>query len=136
MSQINTHNYRLKNSKRHPNTLITRVPVSYLKWMINVDHQEADYAKAELERRGTTTPTLDVSNHAIDRVSLHSLKTWERTRNEDEGLASWLHRMAQEALEHNDTQNGKFIHQGMALVFEMDGEWPVLKTVMRYKEKQ
>ena len=133
MSQLNTHNYVLKNSVRHGGKLITRVPVSYLKWMVNISHTEAKYAKAELERRGTTTPTLDLSGHAIDRASMNCLDQWRRCRNKDEGIYSWLVRMAQEALEAKDMHKGKFVHQGMMFAIERDGEWPVVKTVMRYE---
>jgi hypothetical protein len=109
----------------------TRIPVSYLKWMVNVDHTHADIAEAELERRGTVTPTIEVSGHSIDRASLSCLKLWQLTRKKDEGIHAWLIRLAQGALDSVEGEiDGKILHMGMKFVFEADGVWPVLKTVM------
>ena len=66
---INTHGMVMPIG-RHAGTPITRLPVSYLLWMDQSAHSMANVARAELKRRGTTRPTLDVSNHAIDRASL------------------------------------------------------------------
>jgi len=135
MPDIDTHNLRVDFGK-HAGELYTRLPVSYLKWMVNVSHSRADIAKAELERRGTVTPDLDVSGHAIDRASLSCRKIWHETRGDDEGLHAWLVRMAAEALEKDDVDDkGRHRHNGMLLAFEQDGNWPVLKTVMRDKRK-
>lgn len=115
---------------RHRGERWTRLPVSYLKWLVNAGARHADRAQAELDRRGTTTPDLDVSNHAIDRASLRCRKIWHETRGE--GLASWLCRMAAEAREHGTAQgDDRWLYKGMILVFEESGAWPVLKTVMR-----
>jgi len=133
MPDINTHNLRVDFGK-HAGELYTRLPVSYLKWMVNVSHSRAEIAKAELERRGTVTPDLEVSGHAIDRASLSCRKIWHETRGGDEGLHAWLVRMAAEALEKADVDDkGRHQHNGMLLAFEQDGNWPVLKTVMRDK---
>jgi hypothetical protein len=35
---LNTHGYMMKRG-RHKDQLITRVPVNYLKWMVNVGHE-------------------------------------------------------------------------------------------------
>lgn len=116
---------------KHKGTLYTRIPVAYLKWMVNVDHTCADIAKAELERRGSVTPELEISGHAIDRASLTCLKLWQLTRTEGEGLNAWLIRLSQGALDSvNGVVEGKILFMGMKFVFEMDGVWPVLKTVM------
>lgn len=130
-----THGYTLKNG-RHAGMLITRVPVSYLKWMVNAKHTEARYAQAELDRRGTVTPTLEVSGHAIDRASQCCLDHWRAQRQEDEGLHAWLVRVSTEALAVGTPRGEKIIHAGMRFVFERDGVWPVLKTVMRDKEER
>lgn len=126
---INTHGY-IMPSGRHAGTPITRVPVNYLTWMVGAHHSLAEVARAELKRRGTTLPTIDISHHAIDRASLQCRRTWHETKNPDEGIASWLHRMAAEALKTKPDDKGRRMYAGMKFAFEMDGEWPVLKTVM------
>lgn len=126
----NTHNVECDFGK-HKGTLYTRMPVSYLKWMVNCSHSRARFAEAELQRRGTTTPDLDVSGHAIDRASLRCRKVWHETRGENEGLHSWLCRMAAEAREHGTAQgDDRWLYKGVVFVFEEGGAWPVLKTVM------
>lgn len=129
---MNTHNLTC-DFGRHKGTLYTRMPISYLQWMINSNHSQAKIAAAELERRGTTTPSLDISGHAIDRASLRLLSQWrEEGAPNDEGLNSWLSRVAAEALEKKIKDNkGCYLHNGIKFVFEEDGVWPVLKTVMR-----
>ena len=134
MTDINTHNYTMSNGK-HKGELITRLPVSYLKWMVCIRHAEAAYAQAELDRRGTTTPDMDISGHAIDRASQCCLEIWKSTREGNEGLNAWLIRMAAAALSEGVEHNGKRIHAGMQFAFKTDGVWPVLMTVMRAKEK-
>ena len=119
---------------RHKGTLYTRMPVSYLKWMVNSGHSRVRFAEAELQRRGTTTPDLDISGHAIDRASLSCRKTWHETRGKDEGLHAWLCRVAREALDAGKVNGkGRHVHLGIQFAFEMDGVWPVLKTVMPAK---
>lgn len=133
-NEINTHNL-ICDFGKHKGQPYTRLPVSYLKWMINERHSKADIASAELERRGTTTPDLDISGHAIDRVSLSCRKIWHEDRAKDEGLHAWLVRVASEALELKSIDDkGRYHHKGMKFAFEQDGCWPVLKTVMREKD--
>lgn len=131
MSEIDTHGMVIDVGK-HNGTPYTRLPVSYLSWMVNSHHSRADIAAAELKRRGTVTPTLDISGHAIDRASLTCRKIWHETRREEEGLHAWLVRMSKEAREANDVDDkGRYKYNGMKFAFEQDGVWPVLKTVMR-----
>ena len=49
---INTHGMVIGFGK-HKGELYTRVPVSYLFWMVNVEHQDAATAQAEIDRRGS-----------------------------------------------------------------------------------
>ena len=133
---VDTHNYRMAIG-RHKDELITRVPVSYLKWLANTPaHREHEFGKAELARRGTVTPTLEVSGHAIDSASLRLRKTWHETASSPkEGLHAWLCRRAAEAWEqrHEIAASGGevlVVHDGIKWVFEFSGVWPVLKTVM------
>ena len=133
MGDINTHGM-ICDFGKHSGTPYTRLPVSYLRWMVNVRHSRADIAQAELDRRGTTVPDLDISGHAIDTASLRVRRTWHETRRKDEGLHSWLCRVSAEALAAAEPdEDGRCYHLGMKLVFEMDGVWPVLKTVMPAK---
>ena len=121
---------------RHKGTLYTRMPVGYLKWMVNSRHSQVRFAEAELQRRGTTTPDLDVSGHAIDRASLRCRKAWHQTGHENEGLHSWLCRMAGDARQLGTREGERLRYAGMVFVFEEDGVWPVLKTVMPAKTRE
>lgn len=133
MSAINTHGL-LVDFGKHKGQPYTRLPVSYLLWMVNSDHSRKDIAEAELARRGTVRPDLDISGHAIDRASLSLRKVWHQSRNEDEGLHAWLVRMSTEAIKANQRdEQGRYYHNWMRFVFEMDGCWPVLKTIMPAK---
>lgn len=126
---INTHGL-VVDFGRHKDELYTRVPVNYLLWMVNTGHSRANIARAELDRRGTALPTLDISGHAIDRASLTCRKIWHQTAiDADEGLHAWLVRIATAALKENvrDDQ-GRYYYNGLRFVFQMDGAWPVLKT--------
>ncbi len=134
MTEIDTHNL-ICDFGRHRGEPYTRMPVSYLKWMVNENHSRKAIAEAELQRRGTTTPALDLSGHAVDRASLFCRDIWHKTRRADEGLHSWLARMAEEALQQAPDEKGRHVHHGMKFAFEKDGCWPVLKTVMRASKK-
>lgn len=119
---------------RHKEVLWTRCPVGYLKWMVNEPTMAAErktIAAAELARRGTATPDLEVSGHAIDRASLNCRKTWHETKREGEGIYTWLCRVAREALDGGKVDDkDRHHHLGMKFAFEHGAEWPVLKTVM------
>ena len=136
MSEINTHGM-VCDFGRHKGTPYTRLPVSYLTWMVNISHSRADVAQAELDRRGTVVPELDVSGHAIDRASLNCRKIWHNTSRKDEGLHAWLCRISQEALELSPpNEDGQCFYLGLKLCFEVNETWPTLKTVMPSKDKQ
>jgi hypothetical protein len=126
---INTHGVTMQNG-RWAGQLITRVPVSYLKWMVQCGHGQAELARAELTRRGTVTPSLEISGHAVDRASLRCRAIWHETaRDQEEGLHAWLVRISTEALaQARPDHEGVVYYLGMKLVFE-PGEWPVLKTI-------
>lgn len=129
---MNTHGLRIQNSKRHAGELFTRIPASYLKWMAQANHPEAEIAQAELDRRNIVTPEIDVSGHSIDSASNRLLGTWTSTRQGEEGLHAWLCRISLEAYRSGEPdEGGNIIHNGIRFVFAKDGKWPVLKTVMR-----
>lgn len=132
--EMNTHNL-ICDFGKHRGIPYTRVPASYLKWMVSAAHPLSDIAQAELTRRGTTTPDMDISGHAIDRASISCRKIWHQTRREEEGLHSWLARVAREAMDAGQVNaKGRHEYIGMQFAFEMDGAWPVLKTVMRARD--
>lgn len=128
---LNTHGVTLTFG-RHKGELLTRVPINYIKWMINENAPQADLARAEFERRGDTMPQVELSGHAIDRASLRVLAVWQKTRHEEEGLYSWLSRVTLEAIRGGERlENGNIGYMGMKFVIEPGQEYPVLKTIMK-----
>lgn len=129
---IETHNLIVDFGK-HKGERWTRVPIGYLKWLINEGTPWAPIAKAELERRGgVIDPSVVISGHAIDRASLRCVKIWEGTRlHNNEGLYAWLHRMATEALEHDKTTRDltNIRYRGMQFSFDHGEVFPTLKSV-------
>ena len=132
---MNTHGM-ICDFGKHEDVPYTRIPVSYLKWMVNSNHSRKIIAQAELDRRGTVTPDMEISGHAIDRASLSCRDIWHGTSSKDEGLHAWLTKVAQNALKKGKKdKKGRYRYLGMMFAFTQDGVWPVLKTVMRDKEK-
>jgi hypothetical protein len=130
-NSINPHGQTLSFGK-HKGELITRVPISYLRWMINQKTKQWELAKAEFERRGDTMPLVELSGHAIDNASIRCRKIWHETKREDEGLYTWLQRVTLEALELGEKlENGKIRYLEMKFVIEQGAEFPCLKTIMR-----
>jgi hypothetical protein len=139
---VNTHGLRIDFGK-HKGELFTRLPVSYLRWMINEGTKQCEIAKAEFERRGDTMPKVELSGHAIDNASLRVRKIWHETRTENEGIYSWLERMVLEAIKCGDVVDHgakageltaqKIIYNGMKFVIAEGEEFPALKTIMRIK---
>lgn len=109
----------------------TRIPVSYLLYLVNSKHSQAEIAEAELKRRGTVKPDMDISGHAIDRASQQLIGRWTETRMPNEGLHAWLVRMATAARAHGRVKNERYIYEGMRFAFQEGEEWPVLVTVMK-----
>jgi len=132
VSGINPHGVTMDFGK-HKGELITRVPVSYLRWMINEKTPQSEVAKAEFERRGDTMPKVELSGHAIDNASLRVRKIWHETRNKDEGLYSWLQRMTLEAIAQGATIGDRIHYKGMKFCIAEGEEFPTLKTIMRNK---
>jgi hypothetical protein len=145
VTEINTHNLIVTFGK-HRGERWTRIPVSYLVWLVNERGAHAGIAQAELDRRGYTPPSdLQISDHAIDRASLRCRHIWHQTaKNEDEGIVSWLKRMTNEAIEKGKVlyqEEGErgltkaFWYRGLKLVVIFGGIYPTLKTVMVGKEE-
>lgn len=133
MEKINTHNLIVEFGK-HKGERWTRLPISYLKWLVNQPGcQWKKIAQAELDRRGITTPTeLEVSGHAIDSASLRVRRIWHKTRRGNEGLYSWLYRVGNEALKKSEEEVVE--HIGIKFVFTYGEYYPTLKTVKPVKK--
>lgn len=110
----------------------TRVPVPYLKWMVQAEHSHARFAEAELARRGTSPEGngIHISGHAIDRFSLRRLNLWHEYRQEEEGIHAFLIRVSLEALETVEPRREKYHHLGMTLAIDTSMAEPILKTVL------
>jgi len=129
-SQINPHDKLIEFGK-HKGERFTRLPVSYLRWMINEKTPQNEIAKAEFERRGDTMPKINLTGHAIDNASLRVRKIWHETRGNDEGLYSWLQRMTLEAIAQGATIGDCVHYKGMKFCIAKGDEFPTLKTIMR-----
>jgi len=122
---------------RHKGQPFTRVPLSYLQWMVNVDplHSQRTIAVAELQRRGCVgTPSCTITPHAIDRASIRCWKTFRDTRQRipgygPEGLHMWLSRLVDEALKTTAVAQNTYIIHGLKMIIQCGVEWPVLVTV-------
>lgn len=149
-------------------TLLTRVPVSYLRWAItqqiearqplpdirpvprSVPFHEA--AAAELQRRGERVFEVEISAHAVDRLSQSGLEVWQRQRGETtsgapEGIYSFLERVLAEIVQTDDRvvwalreaeETGKPAqvetqYLGLKWVIQTDLALPFLLTVMPAK---
>lgn len=136
MSKPNTHNEVLTFG-RHKGERWTRIPIGYLKWILNEMPKESEawqMADAELERRGDTMPSeVEISNHAIDKASLRVRKAWHNDRGQDEGLYSWLQRICSEVLS-DDSKPERRRYKGCVLIFTYGNFFPTLKTVMNDKK--
>jgi len=126
---LNTHNVRIESGK-HAGELYTRLPVSYLRWMVSVHHGSAALAQAELDRRGTQNPTMDISGHAMDRLSVHALHVYQADCTHGEGIHSWLLRVATEAFHGNPIEPGRYAWGPLILCIDETTAWPVVKTVL------
>ena len=139
VAKPNTHNVLIEFGK-HRGERWTRLPLSYLKWILNEMSKDSEawaMADAELERRGDTMPTeVEVSNHAIDKASLRVRRLWHEDRGENEGLYSWLVRISTEALATKNKQgeqNERLNYKGCKLIFTYGNFYPTLKTVLNDK---
>lgn len=133
---VDTHHITIKFGK-HKGERWTRIPVSYLRWILN-NHEfngryERKIAEAEWKRRGAVMPDIEVSGHAIDRASMRCLAVWEGDRLSNEGLHTWLMRVSKEAMKLGSVVGEKIEYKGMRFVFVQGVEFQCLKTVMRMK---
>ena len=137
--EINTHGMQIGFGK-HEGELYTRLPISYLRWMLNNRTKEWEYAEAELSRRGHSQSVhdIEISSHAVDRASCYAWKAFRRRRNDGEGLYSWLAREALWLLENEaiDDKGRMKLESGLYFVISLDLVQPVLKTVISERNKK
>lgn len=122
----------------------TRVPLAFLRWCVNQLNDPAKtLAELELKRRGATnyTVAIELSAHSIDRASVQLYDVWQATREENEGLHTWLAKTAKEAYDYlgiesfDEASNGErsqdveTCRNGIKYVFMIGRYYPVLKTV-------
>lgn len=133
VEEQNTHG-QIVTFGKHKGERWTRIPVSYLRWLTNESETWRGMALSELKRRGTTLDSkIELSGHALDRASLNCRRIWHQTSEEGEGIHAWLTRTAMEALEaRGDKELIRW--KGLKLIFTFGEYYPVLKTVMPYKE--
>lgn len=129
MSDLHTLEYLMKNG-RHEGERITRVPVSYLQLMVNQNHRESHMARAELKRRGTVVPEMEISSHAINRASLRIMHVFGKRDDKKEGLHSWMLREAGVAMILGTKRGDKYSYHGIKWAIVTDGVWPVVLSVM------
>lgn len=121
---------------KHKGLPMTQVPVGYLSWMVNERSQLWREAQAELDRRGTVFPKIEISGHAIDRFSQRCLDVWAEKAKCGEGLYSFMARTAEEARKKGVCRRGRSTLFGVVWVFATGNEYPTLKTVFKEKKSE
>jgi uncharacterized protein (DUF3820 family) len=132
VQEINTHHLRIEFGK-HKGELWTRLPVSYLRWLINENTPSREIAESELRRRGTVLDqTVHISGHAIDRASTKLLARWEETREHpNEGIHAWLIRLSTYAMQHGEKlDEWSYNYLDIKFVFDYGEIYPTLTTIM------
>jgi hypothetical protein len=139
---INTHNLIVDFGK-HKGERWTRIPIGYLKWLVNEDSQYKEMAESELKRRGVVIEhIIEISGHAIDRASTSCHKIWEQTSLKNEGIYSWLQRIASEAIKpfykvgEKRFERKGIIYNRMRFIFHFGEMYPVLLTIIPIKKRK
>jgi hypothetical protein len=107
---------------KHAGIPITRVPPDFLVWLASKSEFVMDgiewvaIAEAELKRRGTRREGILPSHHAIDRFSQRHLDKFLQRENPDEGLSSFVGRLATTAWELGEVINYEEIGDMMTVV--------------------
>ena len=126
----NTNNLKL-NFGKYKGERWTRIPISYLRWLINEKNMSEDIlelAESELARRGTILEKeLELSSHAINRASTIT-GVWKT-----QGVYNWLYKISKKALK---IANGKEIvlFNGFKFCFKYGEYYPILKTIINLKK--
>lgn len=75
---------------KHQGSRLAAVPLGYLRWMVSKETQQHEAAEAEMERRGTPLPEIELTAHAIDRASQRCLSIWEGWKDYGAGDLAYL----------------------------------------------
>lgn len=143
---MNTHDAIIRHG-RYRGERLTRVPVGYLRWAVGAsvaslidlkDGSQVKFhqaARAEIDRRGERLQDVEISGHALDRLSFHALNIWHQHRRSGEGLYSWAQRATLEALEKagpapDGTETIRAQHCDIQWVIKIDQAIPALLTVL------
>lgn len=82
-----------------------KLPNSYLRWVLAhpFDEEYLAYARKKVATNPTVAWNINVTRHAVDSFSLRFIDTWRTPRKVmgmQEGLGSYIARMAVEALKY------------------------------------
>ena len=145
---MNTHGATVKFGK-YDGVQLVRVPSSYLRWanmnaldgpVLMANGNTVPFfraATAELDRRGVAIPPVEITPHALDRFSQRHLAVFEESKQDGEGLFSWLSRIIMDGLESILKPGSPLagldevtIRYGkIEFVVKLDTETPVVLTV-------
>jgi len=131
--------YQIIHFGPHIGKPYTRLPIQYLRWLVNKDVQFENANKmalAELQRRGISLEKrhVDVSMHAIDRVTTDYFDVYlEHRASPREGVASWLFRTVENRLSWNSPSAGQedFHLHGLRFIVRWGCTHPTLVTLFR-----
>jgi hypothetical protein len=133
---------------------VSQVPFSYLRYVAS-SFDDSPVKQAAITRLGSrrtiASYPLEVTLHAQDRFSMlgedmgmsAGIELWKAERREDEGMATFLMRIAHESVTEGryvpQKQEGKlgkrYAYKGMTFVIEDNG-MPTLLTVMLTKDQR
>jgi len=139
-----TDDWRL-NLKAHKGKLLGDVPADYLVWMLRSNFPAAWHlaVHAALEQRGEVPPEVNVSRHAVERLSTRALEIYTLQRREDEGIFAFAERMVEEALASgrnlgpgNEPNTVRWSYFGVVWVVATDGPVPALLTCWSEDEER
>lgn len=124
---------------------VDKIPNGYLRWMVTQTGFPKDVlecAKDKLEKSNFCDLQLSVSRHAIDEFSLRFNRIWlnhvRDSGNEADGMATFITKMAQEALDYGEDRS-KRRHQDdgtikeykqIKWVFAKEGAFPEYKELV------
>ena len=121
---------------RYKGEFISRVPIRHIVWLMNNSKELSKIAKVEYERRGFYEFDIELTAHAVNQASLKLQKHWVGSRKSNEGIFSWLGRMADLATKKGtDIGHNRVGYKKMIFVFDDNSLIiRVLKTVMPAKK--
>ncbi|MBF0121207.1 MAG: hypothetical protein HQK79_20430 [Desulfobacterales bacterium] len=128
----------------HKGQPYTRLPISYLKWMVEINHTHKTIAEAELNRRCVPLQKkegIKITIHAINRASQFCLKQLKQFELNKKGIHNCLTDLSLEALKKSNDKDkaegkGKYFYAGLQWIFAFEGNEAVLKTIFPHKKNK